>query len=163
MVTWMRGAGINHRVIGEMPFGPRLTGLELHAGSVLSEHFQSLGRMNRSSRMVSSTDRRAGVPSLKFVEGSRKATAGPSTALDAKNASNSAQDDSAFYDMYFRLVTMERFSYLCRVRRGPGGPSLQPAGRPALPMVAATATLSEARIEQEISGEILRLPIRRSD
>jgi hypothetical protein len=45
MVTWMRGAGINHRVIGEMPFGPRLTGLELHAGSVLSEHFQSLGRM----------------------------------------------------------------------------------------------------------------------
>jgi menaquinone-9 beta-reductase len=38
----------------------------------------------------------SGGASLKFVEERRKATAGPSTAFDAKNASNSAQDDSAF-------------------------------------------------------------------
>jgi hypothetical protein len=33
---------------------------------------------------------------LIFVEERRKATAGPSTPFDAKNASNSAQDDSAY-------------------------------------------------------------------
>jgi hypothetical protein len=36
------------------------------------------------------------VPNLKFVEEKRKAAADPSTAFDAKNASNYAQDDSPF-------------------------------------------------------------------
>jgi hypothetical protein len=50
--------------------------------------------------------------SLKLVSKFRSATAGPSTTFDAKNASNSAQDDSAFqddrafYDLDFRPRTL---------------------------------------------------------
>jgi len=58
----------------------------------------------------------ASVASLKFVEELRKATADPSTAFDAKNASNSAHDDSAFCDADFRLGSLRN---LCASRHTP--------------------------------------------
>jgi len=54
-------AGSNHRVIGEVRFGPRLRGLELDARSFLSEHFRSPGLdLSSCSCLVASMGRRVG-------------------------------------------------------------------------------------------------------